>query len=61
MENILKGKLDKFYQGICLLEQGFVKNPDLTVKAHVASVSKTLGDEITVRGFRRFQVGESVA
>ena len=61
MENILKGKLEKFYQGICLLEQGFVKNPDLTVKAHVASVSKTLGDEISVRRFLRFQVGEAVA
>ena len=61
MENILKGKLDKFYQSICLLEQGFVKNPDLTVKAHVASVSKGLGDEIVVRRFVRFQVGESIA
>lgn len=59
MENILKGKLEKFYQTICLTEQGFVKNPDLTVKAHIASVGKTLGDEITVRGFVRFQVGEA--
>ncbi len=59
MENILKGKIDKFLQGICLVEQGFVKNPDLTVKAHVASVGKALGDEITVRGFVRFQVGEA--
>ena len=61
MENILKGKLDKFYQSICLLEQGFVKNPDLTVRAHVASVSKVLGDEIVVRRFVRFQVGESIS
>ena len=61
MENILKGKLEKFYQTICLLEQGFVKNPDLTVKAHVASVGKVLGDEIAVRRFLRFQVGESIA
>ena len=61
MENILKGKLEKYYQTICLIEQGFVKNPDLSVKAHVASVGKTLGDEITVRGFVRFQVGEAIA
>ena len=59
MENILKGKIDKFLQGICLLEQGFVKNPDLTVNAHVATVGKALGDEIVVRGFVRFQVGEA--
>ncbi len=61
MENILKGKLEKYYQTICLIEQGFVKNPDLSVKAHIASVGKTLGDEITVRGFVRFQVGEAIA
>jgi elongation factor Ts len=59
MENILKGKIDKFLQGICLVDQGFVKNPDLTVKQHVDSVGKALGDEITVRGFVRFQVGEA--
>lgn len=59
MVKIVEGKLEKFYQGICLLEQGFVKNPDLTVKAHVAAVAKTLGDEITIRRFIRLQVGES--
>ena len=58
MENILKGKLEKYYQTVCLLEQGFVKNPDLTVKAHVATVSKALGDEISVRRFLRFQVAK---
>lgn len=61
LENILKGKLEKYYQTVCLLEQGFVKNPDLTVKAHVATVSKVLGDEVSVRRFLRFQVGEAVA
>jgi elongation factor Ts len=60
MENILKGKREKFFQGICLLEQGFVKNPDLTVKAHLASVSKALGDTLEVRRFLRFQVGEAL-
>ena len=61
MVKIVEGKLEKFYQGICLLEQGFVKNPDLTVKAHVAATAKTLGDEITIRRFIRLQVGESAA
>ena len=60
MENILKGKREKFFQGICLMEQGFVKNPDLTVKAHLASVSKALGDTLEVRRFLRFQVGEAL-
>lgn len=60
MENILKGKREKFFQGVCLLEQGFVKNPDLSVKAHVASVAKSIGDTIEVRRFLRFQVGEGL-
>lgn len=60
MENILKGKREKFFQGVCLLEQGFVKNPDLNVKAHVASVAKSLGDTLEVRRFLRFQVGEAI-
>jgi elongation factor Ts len=58
---IVEGKLDKFYQTICLVEQGFVKNGEVTVKEHVAQLSKKLGDEITVRRFLRFQVGETVA
>jgi len=60
MEGILKGKLNKYFETNCLLEQGFVKNPDLKVEAHVASVGKALGDTITVRRFLRFQVGEAL-
>lgn len=57
---IVEGKLEKFYQGYCLLDQGFVKkNSEIAVKEHVASVAKQLGDEITIRRFVRFQVGES--
>ena len=58
---IVEGKLDKFYQTICLVEQGFVKNGEVTVKEHVAQLSKKLGDEITVRRFLRFQGGETTA
>lgn len=59
---ILEGKLEKFYQGYCLVDQGFVRrNSEVTVKEHVASVGKQLGDEITIRSFVRFQVGESAA
>src|SRR6185436_10325970 len=48
---IVEGKLDKFYQTICLVEQGFVKNREITVKEHIAQVGKKLGDEIAVRRF----------
>jgi elongation factor Ts len=56
---IVEGKLDKFYQTYCLVDQGFVKkNSEISVKDHVASVAKALGDDLTIRRFVRFQVGE---
>jgi elongation factor Ts len=54
--------LEKFYQTYCLVDQGFVKkNSEVSVKEHVAQVAKQLGDEITIRRFVRFQVGEAAA
>ena len=62
LEKILAGVLDKFFQTYCLVDQGFVKrNSEVNVKEHVAQISKQLGDEITIRRFVRFQVGESAA
>jgi elongation factor Ts len=59
---IVEGKLEKFYQAYCLVDQGFVKkNSEVSVKEHVGSVAKQLGDEITIRRFVRFQVGETVS
>jgi len=57
---IVEGKLNAFFQTVCLLDQGFVKDPEKTVAAYVADVSRTLGDTITIRRFLRFQVGEAV-
>jgi len=59
MEKILQGVIDKFYQTYCLVDQGFVKNPEQTMAQHVAEVGKQIGDEITIRRFVRFQVGEA--
>jgi elongation factor Ts len=59
---IVEGKLEKFYQTYCLVDQGFVKkNSEISVKEHVATVGKQLGDQITIRRFVRFQVGETPA
>jgi elongation factor Ts len=59
---IVEGKLEKFYQGVCLLDQGFVKrNSEVSVKEHSGSIAKQLGDELVIRRFARFQVGESPA
>ena len=57
---IIEGKMDKYYQQFCLLDQGFVKkNAEITVKEHIAGLAKQFGDEIVVRRFFRFQVGEN--
>ena len=62
LEKILAGVLEKFFQTYCLVDQGFVKrNSEVSVKEHVAQVAKQLGDEVTIRRFVRFQVGEVVA
>ena len=59
---IVEGKLEKFYQTCCLVDQGFVKkNSEISVKEHMNSVAKQLGDQITIRRFVRFQVGETPA
>jgi len=60
LEKIIQGILEKFYQTYCLVDQGFVKkNSEVSVKEHVAQIAKQLGDEIAIRRFVRFQVGES--
>jgi len=55
---IVEGKLDKFYSTVCLLEQGFIKNPDQTIKELVASKISELGENIVIRRFTRYLVGE---
>jgi elongation factor Ts len=62
IEKIVQGKLEKFYQTYCLVDQGFVKkNSEVSVQQHVGSIAKQLGDEIAIRRFVRFQVGEAAA
>lgn len=58
IENILVGKMAKFFSESCFLEQGFVKDPDTTVAKLVEAKGKELGDTLTVRRFVRFGLGE---
>ncbi len=55
---IVEGKLDKFYSTVCLLEQGFIKNPDQTIKELIASKIAEIGENIVIRRFTRYSVGE---
>lgn len=58
IEKITAGKLDKFYSEICLLEQPFVKDPDKTIENLVTETISKLGENITIRRFTRFKIGE---
>ena len=58
IENILKGQLAKFFAESCFLEQGFVKDPDITINQLLEAKGKELGDTLTVTRFVRFGLGE---
>lgn len=60
VEKIVEGGIKKYLQEICLVEQSFVKDPNLTVKAFLDSKSKELGTKIEVVRFSRFEKGEGI-
>jgi elongation factor Ts len=60
VDKIAEGKMDKFYQEVCLLEQSFIKNPDITVKGLLEELVIRLGENIVIRRFVRFQLGETI-
>ena len=55
---IVEGKVEKFYQESCLLEQAFIKDPSVTIKDLLAQKIAKIGENITVRRFTRFQLGQ---
>ncbi len=57
VDKIIVGKMEKFYSEICLLEQKFVKNPDLTIQDLLNELIATMGENISIKRFARFQVG----
>jgi len=59
VENILKGKLNKFYAQNTLLEQGFVKEDKISITALLEAKGKELGDTITIKRYTRWQLGEA--
>ncbi len=60
VEKIVEGKVDKFLKGICLLEQPFVKDPERTVEKLIIENVAKMGENISVRRFVRFKVGEGL-
>ena len=60
LQNIVKGRLGKFYENNCLLEQAYVKDDSMSVSKYVASVAKELGGSIKVTGYVRFDKGAGI-
>jgi elongation factor Ts len=58
VDKIVEGKLEKFFMEQCLLEQAYIKNPDITVKDFIYDNIAKLGENIAVRRFIRYQLGE---
>ena len=59
-EGIVMGKMGKYFEENCLLQQAFVKENKISVEKHVAAVAKELGGTITVKAFTRFATGEGI-
>ena len=60
IEKMVLGRIGKYYEENCLLQQAFVKENKVSVEKHVAEVAKQLGGKITVKAFTRFQTGEGI-
>ncbi|MEP7015759.1 MAG: translation elongation factor Ts [Verrucomicrobiota bacterium] len=60
IDKIVDGKLEKFYSTVCLLEQGFIKNPDQTISDLLKTKIAELGENIVIRRFTRYLMGETV-
>ena len=61
IEKIVTGRIDKFFAETCLLEQDFIKDPDMTVQQVLTEKIANIGENITIRRFVRFERGEGIA
>jgi elongation factor Ts len=61
VEKIVDGKMEKFYSQSCLVDQAFIKNPDQTISQLLAEKSKALGENLSIRRFILYMVGEEIA
>jgi len=60
MQKIIEGKMEKFYEDNCFVEQKFIKEPDLSITKVVAKASASAGSTISIVGYTRFKVGEGL-
>jgi elongation factor Ts len=61
IDKIVEGKIERFYSEVCLLEQTYVKDADLTIKELLDAIIAKIGENISIRRFSRFQLGEGLS
>lgn len=59
-QKMVEGRITKMYKDICLMEQPFVKNPDMTISDYLKDRISTIGENIVIRRFTRYQMGEGI-
>ncbi|HWL12528.1 MAG TPA: translation elongation factor Ts [Ureibacillus sp.] len=60
VEKMVEGRMSKYYEEYCLLEQSFIKDPDKTIATLVNEKISTIGENISIRRFARFELGEGL-
>jgi elongation factor Ts len=60
IEKMVEGRIGKFYEEFCLMEQSFIKDPDKTIAAVLNEKINTIGENISIRRFARFELGEGL-
>ena len=60
VEKMVEGRVKKFYEDVCLLNQHFVKNPDVTIKDLLTEATLKIGEKISIRRFKRYELGEGM-
>lgn len=59
IDDILKGKIEKFYEQVCLLKQPFIKNPKITIEDYQNEIIAKLGENIVIRNMARIELGQN--
>ena len=57
---MVEGRVKKFYQDVCLLEQAFVKDPNMTIQQYINEKTLQIGEKISIRRFTRYEMGEGL-
>ncbi len=58
VEKIIDGKLEKYYSEVCVIDQPFIKDPNIKIKDLVTQIIATLGENIVIKRFVRYEIGE---